>query len=131
MTGSGSSRSTRSTSATPDIRPPGTSCGSRQPRPPKPLPGWCRSVWAQRGGEIDLPAPTAGALAWFVREAWPSPETGTARTQGGLTGAARLEVLVESDRMVVFGDGIESDAIELSWGQRLTVGVAQRRLYLL
>ncbi|MCK9921940.1 hypothetical protein MXD61_08590 [Frankia sp. AgPm24] len=93
--------------------------------------GWCRSVWAQRGGEIDLPAPTAGALAWFVREAWPSPETGTARTQGGLTGAARLEVLVESDRMVVFGDGIESDAIELSWGQRLTVGVAQRRLHLL
>ncbi|MCM3882473.1 hypothetical protein [Frankia sp. R82] len=93
--------------------------------------GWCRSVWAQRGSEIELPASTAGTLAWFVREAWPSPVTGTACTQGLLVGASRLEVLVESDRLVVFGDGIESDAIELSWGQRLTVGVAERRLHLL
>ncbi|MBL7491625.1 hypothetical protein I6A62_26825, partial [Frankia sp. AgW1.1] len=73
----------------------------------------------------------SGQLLWFVREAWPSPMTGTAYTDGFLTGAARLELTVESERMVVFGDGIESDAIRLSWGQRLSVGVAGRGLLLL
>jgi hypothetical protein len=45
-------------------------------------------------------------------------------------GAARLELVAECERMVVFGDGIESDAVHLSWGQRLSVGVSDRRLNL-
>jgi hypothetical protein len=87
-------------------------------------------VWNDRRSRIDLPAPDAAALVWFVREAWPSPITGTSHTEGLIHGAARLELLVESERMVVFGDGIESDSLALSWGQRLSVSIADRRLHL-
>ena len=39
-------------------------------------------------------------------------------------------VLPRSDRLVVFGDGIESDAVPPSWGRRLTVSLSARRLHL-
>ncbi|MER7701303.1 hypothetical protein ABTX81_00165 [Kitasatospora sp. NPDC097605] len=93
--------------------------------------GWCRSVWLERGGPLALPEPGAPALAWFVREAWPSPATGTGRVHGLLDAGRRLVLTVESDRLVAFGDGVEGDALELARGQSVRVGVAATRLRLL
>ncbi|WP_234538636.1 hypothetical protein [Streptomyces shenzhenensis] len=92
--------------------------------------GWLRSVWQERGGRLPLPAPTEDRLLWFVREAWPSPATGTALVAGELTASAALTLTVESDRLIAFGDGIEADALELTWGQTVRVGTCAQRLRL-
>jgi hypothetical protein len=86
--------------------------------------GWIRSVWQERASALPLPAPTEDRLIWFVREAWPSPATGTSLVAGELTADGRLTLTVESERLIAFGDGIESDAVELTWGQRVRVGRA-------
>ncbi|WP_351222277.1 hypothetical protein [Streptomyces sp. NPDC002133] len=93
--------------------------------------GWLRSLWRERGGAQPLPAPADPRLVWYVREAWPSPATGTSLVEGTLTSAQRLRLTVESDRLVAFGDGIESDALELTWGQTVRLGVSDTSLRLL
>ncbi|MFG2507311.1 hypothetical protein ACGFOW_17610 [Streptomyces rubiginosohelvolus] len=92
--------------------------------------GWLRSLWLERGSALPLPAPRDARLLWFVREAWPSPATGTSRVAGELTRGQGLRLTVESDRIVVFGDGMESDALELTWGQSVRLGIAERALRL-
>ncbi|MET7687225.1 hypothetical protein ABZT06_04470 [Streptomyces sp. NPDC005483] len=92
--------------------------------------GWLRSVWQERGGALRLPAPTENRLLWFVREAWPSPATGTHLTAGELPAPARLRLTVESERLIAFGDGMEGDSLELTWGQTVEVGVCRERLRL-
>ncbi|MFJ9815424.1 hypothetical protein ACIRU3_09150 [Streptomyces sp. NPDC101151] len=92
--------------------------------------GWLRSVWQERGSRLPLPSPTEDRLVWFVREAWPSPATGTTLVAGELAISASLRVTVESDRLIAFGDGIESDALQLTWGQTVRVGVCGQRLRL-
>ncbi|MFF2774408.1 hypothetical protein ACFVU3_05830 [Streptomyces sp. NPDC058052] len=92
--------------------------------------GWLRSLWQQRSSALALPAPTEPRLAWFVREAWPSPTTGTRRVEGVLGPAQGLRLTVESDRLVAFGDGVESDTLDLTWGQTVRLTVADTRLRL-
>jgi hypothetical protein len=93
--------------------------------------GWLRSVWQERGGGLRLPGPTEDRLLWFVREAWPSPATGTSLTAGELPAPTRLRLTVESERLIAFGDGMETDAVELTWGQTVDVGICRERLRLL
>jgi hypothetical protein len=92
--------------------------------------GWLRSLWQERGGRLRLPGPTEDRLLWFVREAWPSPATGTSLIAGELPARARLRLTVESERLIAFGDGMEGDAVELTWGQTVEVGVCGERLRL-
>lgn len=93
--------------------------------------GWLRSLWRERGSALALPGPADRRLIWFVREAWPSPTTGTSLVSGELTPTQRLRLTVESDRLIAFGDGMESDALTLTWGQTVHVGVSPTTLRLL
>jgi hypothetical protein len=92
--------------------------------------GWCRSAWLERHSTLTLPAPTETALCWFVREAWPSPTTGADHTEGLLEPGDTLTITAGSD-LVVFGDGIEHDALPLLWGQTLTIDLAPHHLHLI
>ncbi|MFD7153768.1 hypothetical protein ACFV9C_04185 [Kribbella sp. NPDC059898] len=91
--------------------------------------GWCRSAWQERRSPLVLPTPTDPVLCWFVREAWPSPATGTDNTEGLLKVPDSLTITAESD-LVVFGDGMESDTLSVGWGQRISVTVADVKLHL-
>jgi NAD kinase len=93
--------------------------------------GWCRSAWLERHSTLELPRPTDARLAWFVREAWPSPATATGLTEGDLDQTGALYLTVESDRLVAFGDGIEPDAISLAWGQAVQIRISDKRLRLI
>lgn len=91
--------------------------------------GWCSSVALERHSPINLPSPSEPRLVWFVREAWPSPATGVGLTEGELEGS-ELSLTIKSDRLVAFGDGIEADALTLTWGQTIRIGRAESVLRL-
>jgi hypothetical protein len=93
--------------------------------------GWGRSIGLERHTALRLPAPDDPRLAYFVREAWPSPTFGTTLTEGLIETDESLEVVSELDEGgVIFGDGIETDRVDFGWGVRATVRVASERLRL-
>ncbi|MFY1625999.1 hypothetical protein ACN261_09825 [Micromonospora sp. WMMD723] len=92
--------------------------------------GWCASIARGRPAAVALPAPQEPALCWFVREAWPSPVTGADLVAGRLDGTDTLELTAESDGLVAFADGLETDRLTLRWGQRIRLDVAPGRLAL-
>ena len=92
--------------------------------------GWCRSVALERHSQLRQPGSVERRLCWYTREAWPSPATGTSHTEGLVDEGDELTVTAESD-LVVFADGIESDALRITWGQSVRISVAPTRLHLL
>jgi hypothetical protein len=92
--------------------------------------GWCASVAISRHLESNLPGPEEADLCWFVREAWPSPATGVQHTAGRLLPGQLLTLTSESEQLVAFADGVESDRLVLTWGQRITIGGSDHRLRL-
>src|SRR5690606_22837091 len=91
--------------------------------------GWWASLAHDRGGR-PAPGRTEHRLGWFVREAWPSPSTGASLTEGFVEDGADVALVVASDRLVVFGDGVEDDRLVASWGQTVTVRTADAPLRL-
>ncbi|MGW6264182.1 hypothetical protein [Cellulosimicrobium funkei] len=91
--------------------------------------GWWASLAHDRGGRR-APGRTEHRLGWFVREAWPSPATGVSLTEGVVEEGADVALTVASDRLVVFGDGVEDDRLVASWGQTVTVRTADAPLRL-
>ncbi len=93
--------------------------------------GWARSIERERAEKIPLPTPGQQRLAYFVREAFPGSGFAVAHTTGVLEEPSELVVRSEmNEGGVVFGDGIEDDRIDFSWGVRATIGVAREKLRL-
>jgi NAD kinase len=92
--------------------------------------GWSRSIRTERHSSLPTPAPTAPALTLFVREAWPSVDSGATLTEA-LVESTAVEVTSRMETGgTIFGDGIETDHLALPWAARVMVGVAEQRLHL-
>jgi NAD kinase len=93
--------------------------------------GWAKSINGQFAEPVALPAATDRALAWFAREPWTSPATGSSLSHGLIAADQSARITCElTDGATAFGDGIEADALTIDWGQTLTVGVAPQALQL-
>ena len=94
--------------------------------------GWGRSIHLCHRSDLVMPRPTEPALAYFVREAWPSPTSGATLVEGRIEASDRLLVTSQMNESgVIFGDGIEADHLAFSWGQTASVRTASEQLRLL
>jgi hypothetical protein len=93
--------------------------------------GWASSIHRGLDCSFQLPTGSDNYLAFFVREAWESPVTGAQLVSGLLRDENKLRITSEmNDTGVLFGDGIEDDALRFGWGQTAWLGRADRTLQL-
>lgn len=90
--------------------------------------GWAASLNTERGNPLALPGPFERRLAWFVREPWPSRFTGSELVYGMLDDQSLRVTCRLGAGAVIFSDGIETDALSISYGQHVEFGVAKRAL---
>ncbi|HEY2136428.1 MAG TPA: hypothetical protein VGH49_11090 [Xanthobacteraceae bacterium] len=92
--------------------------------------GWARSLMESMHAPVTL-APDEQALAFFVREAFPSVTTGTSIRFGKIDNANPIRVTSRmNEGGVIFADGIEQDHLGFDWGRMIQVSVSSRRLNL-
>lgn len=90
--------------------------------------GWALSIARATGAALDV-APTERAAAFFVREPFPSPGTGTEVRSGRIEADGDLLVVSNmNDGGVLFADGIETDRLRFDWGRVARIGPADRTL---
>jgi hypothetical protein len=90
--------------------------------------GWAASIARASRLQVALPTPVEPAVVLLVREPWPSKSTGAALL-GGRVDEVRAVSEMEHGG-VLFGDGIEADALALPYGRSVTLRAAPRGLRL-
>lgn len=94
--------------------------------------GWAKSIHHDRHSNLQLPQPTEDLLAFFVREAWPSLDTQAELVEGTVGPAEQLRAVSQmAEAGVIFGDGLESDCLEFSFGRQVQLRLAANKLHLL
>jgi len=92
--------------------------------------GWARSMMDAMHVPLTL-APEEPALAYFVREAFPSVSTGTSIRAGKIGDDMPIHVTSRmNEGGVIFADGIEQDHLNFDWGRITQVSIAKRQLNL-
>lgn len=91
--------------------------------------GWARSIMKSIKKPIEL-RPDEPALAYFVREPFPSNVTGTSILAGKLAAEDIAIVSHMNEGGVIFADGIEQDFLSFDWGRRVSIEPAPDRLHL-
>lgn len=91
--------------------------------------GWARSIMEATSTTLALGVGEA-ALAYFVREPFPSIATGTSLRYGKLSGPfVRIRSQMNEDG-VIFADGVEQDFLPFEWGHEVVASVADKHLRL-
>jgi len=91
--------------------------------------GWARSIMEATGEQVALGAEER-AVAFFVREPFPSVSTGTSLRFGKLAGTGLSVTSRMNEGGVVFADGIEQDFLAFDWGRRMQLGSSAKFLNL-
>ncbi|WP_298463967.1 hypothetical protein [uncultured Erythrobacter sp.] len=91
--------------------------------------GWARSIMDATHQRIDL-RHDERAIAYFVREPFPSVATGTDLRAGKIETKPLTITSRMNDGGVIFADGIEQDYLPFDWGKTLTVKPSERSLKL-
>jgi hypothetical protein len=91
--------------------------------------GWARSIMEATHDALPL-GPEERAVAFFVREPFPSVATQTHIRSGKLAKAALSVTSRMNEGGVIFADGIEQDFLTFNWGRQVRLAAADRTLNL-